>query len=305
MEHLWTEGKEYYPGYRLRMVFHTEEIELEEREASSYYRLALAIEGTGLVQIAGDRYPVISPSLYCVKGKDRIRFMTDTSLKVLSVWFSPNVINDRLTLLLEGLDEGKEAAVTDSQDLWILEPFTERSEAACGCMLLDHSAARYLGEIMEEIGKNLTVQPDAHWPCRSRSYLMELLFRTRQLHQNSRSTPAAIPQTGPDPIKPILEYLHMHYREKIKLEDLTSRFLVNRTTLNTWFHQSTGLSVIAYLCRLRLQIAEMMLRNTTLPISEILTIVGFQDDAHFIRQFRKFSGHSPADYRSSFCTMRV
>ncbi|WP_040948992.1 AraC family transcriptional regulator [Gorillibacterium massiliense] len=303
MEHLWTEGKKYYSGYRLRMEFDTENIGHDDSDVPSSYRIALVVEGTGLVQVGDVIYPVITPSLYCINEKDRIRFKSDTSLKIKSIWFSPNVIHDRLTDLLEGKLEGEEVDGTDFQDLWILEPFTERSGTDYGCMLLDNAVAKYMEGIMEEIGKNLTIQPDFHWPCRSRSYLMELLFRIRLLYQNSRSTPAAIPQTGLEPISPIIEYLHMHYGQKIKVEDLTSRFLVNRTTLNKWFNQSTGLSVITYLCRLRLQIAEMMLRNTKLPVSEILAMVGFQDDAHFIRQFRKYSGYSPADYRVRFCTM--
>ncbi|WP_239616220.1 helix-turn-helix transcriptional regulator [Cohnella mopanensis] len=300
---LWTEGKTYYTGIRIGMAYASEDYSHEDREVPLGYRILLVREGTGMMQVGDVLYPVVAPGLYCLNDKDKVRFRTSASLKSLSLLFDPSVINDQMTQLLQDHYVGKNGAGTDFQDIWMLEPFIERSSAYYGCMLLDSSAAKYVEEILNEVGSNLTVQPDSYWPCRSRSYLMELLFRIRLLYPRIGYTPSAIPQTGPEAIRPIIEYLHTNYKYKIKLEDLTSRFHVNRTTLNDWFKQSTGHSVISYLCQIRMRIADPMLRNTTLPISEIMEMVGIRDDAHFIRQFRKYSGHSPAEYITKYCTM--
>lgn len=116
-------------------------------------------------------------------------------------------------------------------------------------------------------------------------------------------TPSPLPREVPARVKPILSYLYANYREKITLDDLTHQFHLNKTTLNEQFKQATGYSLIAYVNRIRMQMAESMLRNTTLPASEIMIRIGLQDDAQFLRQFRKYSGNSPAEYRRKFCRM--
>jgi AraC family L-rhamnose operon regulatory protein RhaS len=303
MQH-WTEGKQYFAGVRIGMAYELVEIPSNaECEMTPSFRIVFVREGTGMMTLGESRYPVVAPSLFCLNEKEHVRFIAGEVFKLQSVAFDPAVLNDQLARLLRDDDAGHDDAVTVYQDRWILDSFFERSESYIGSMLLDGSTARYAAETIEEIGSNLIGQPDSFWPCRSRSYLMELLFRIRLLYQKMSYVPDALPRTESDTLRPIIEYLHIYYKHKIKLEDLTARFHVNRTTLNEWFKQATGLPVIAYLCSLRMRIADPMLRNTTLPMTEIMEMVGFRDDAHFIRQFRKYSGHSPAEYRNLYASV--
>ena len=60
---------------------------------------------------------------------------------------------------------------------------------------------------------------------------------------------------------------------------------------------------VDYLIRLRLYLASKMLKETLLPVSEIIERVGFSDITHFGRMFKVHFGYSPTEYRSSHCTM--
>jgi len=185
----------------------------------------------------------------------------------------------------------------------MMESFTDRTDSYYGAMPLDPAVVKRVEGLMEAIGWNLVEQPDCYWPCRSRSYLMELLFLIRQLYQETDLTPHPIPHMVSESMKPVVAYLHTHYQEKIRLEHLTELFHINKTTLNETFKRSTGYSVISYLNHIRMRMADAMLRNTTLPTTEIMEMIGIQDDAHFIRNFRKHSGYSPAEYRNQYCWM--
>lgn len=46
--------------------------------------------------------------------------------------------------------------------------------------------------------------------------------------------------------------------------------------------------------------ASTMLRDTMLPINEIMTRVGFCDTVHFLRTFKKYTGDSPSEYRKKY-----
>ncbi|MEM7182103.1 MAG: AraC family transcriptional regulator [Spirochaetota bacterium] len=76
-----------------------------------------------------------------------------------------------------------------------------------------------------------------------------------------------------------------------------------RTTLSKKFRESTGYSIISYLGKLRIKIASIMIRETTLPIVEILHRVGFEDSAHFGRAFKKEMGLSPGTFRKKFSSI--
>jgi AraC-like DNA-binding protein len=265
--------------------------------------LMLIQQGTGIVQIGNQSYPIIAPAIYCINETESLRLLAGSEMKAKSIYFNPAVVNEKFNTG-QKLRQLKCLSVTDSQDVWCLDPFFERFETYYGVIPIDPSIAKYAEQILEEIGEVLNKQSDHNWPCRSRSYLLELLFLIRRVYKKAEMGPSAIPFTAMGEIEPVIKYLHLHYREKIKIEDLTKVFHTNKTTLNQQFRAYTGSSIISYLNLIRMQMASSMLRNTLLPKDEIMVHVGIQDDAHFIRNFRKYAGYSPAEYRNQFCWMQ-
>jgi len=45
--------------------------------------------------------------------------------------------------------------------------------------------------------------------------------------------------------------------------------------------------------------ASVMLKDTLLPVSEVMERVGFNDSTHFSRTFKKYMGLSPSEFRDS------
>ena len=157
--------------------------------------------------------------------------------------------------------------------------------------------------MMNQMSDMLEVQPDDQWPCRSRSYLMEMLFLLSRIYKQGIAPPELSLPSEDMSLQPIITHLYTHYRDKIKLEHLTKLFHTNKTTLNNRFRSSTGQSVMAYLGGIRMQIAASLLRNTLLPTGEIVSRIGMSDDAHFIRSFRIYAGCTPSEFRQLHCWM--
>ncbi|GGH31809.1 helix-turn-helix domain-containing protein [Paenibacillus segetis] len=301
---LWTEGRVYHSGYRLGVTYNPEELLSDHESVPSVYCIVLIKEGTGILQVGDNIYPVIAPGIYSFNDKETVNLITGTTLRAESIRFRPSVVNYRLGDLIQVQHvEGQKMETTEIQDLWCMEPFIERTDGYYGGVPLDPTVAKHAEDLFHQIGQNLAEQSDINWPCRSRSFLMELLFLIRRLYQTTDFVPSVVPHAVPDSVKQVIEYLHTNYKQKIKLDNLTSIFHANKTTLNEHFKKSTGLSLIAYLNKIRMQMADSMLRNTTLPTTEIMERIGFHDDAHFLRNFRKYSGYSPAEYRSKYCWM--
>lgn len=64
-------------------------------------------------------------------------------------------------------------------------------------------------------------------------------------------------------------------------------------------HRTTGYTFSELLARLRIENACQYLRDTTISVADIGSLVGYETAEHFIRTFKKITGKTPREYRSS------
>ena len=96
---------------------------------------------------------------------------------------------------------------------------------------------------------------------------------------------------------PALHHINLHFREKLDIAHLAHISHLSRNSLFRQFRDLTGVTPMQYQRRKRLETAEYMLRQSRRPISEIALSCGFCDSNHFIREFSKHYGISPAAFR--------
>ncbi|WJH37586.1 helix-turn-helix transcriptional regulator [Paenibacillus sp. CC-CFT747] len=70
----------------------------------------------------------------------------------------------------------------------------------------------------------------------------------------------------------------------------------HRTYLSKIFKQQTGLSPMNFLLKIRMERARLLLEKP-LTIEQVASSVGFSDALYFSKQFKKWYGASPSDYR--------
>ncbi len=92
----------------------------------------------------------------------------------------------------------------------------------------------------------------------------------------------------------ICEYMESHLEQRISLEVLASMAGLSTHHFARAFHQSVGMPPHGYLLSRRLERAERMLRETSLPLAEIAGATGFSDQSHLARHFRRRTGMPPS-----------
>lgn len=261
----------------------------------------LVIKGCGVMEWKGKEVTYMGPSLFCVNEKEHIQIPDAEEQKILILYVHPNVINSSLQIatLYKNTDQ---MPITRMQDIYLFRYFTIRECVTDGCIGIGPLTCKRIEKLMYAIKHHIEEQEGAFWPCRSRSFLLELLFLLEKLEMKP-GIGEVFCEEEDSSISPILQYLYHNYSEKITVEDLTKKFHLNRTTLAKLFQDSVGESVITYLNKLRITVSSGMLRDTMLPISEIMERVGFHDSAHFFRTFKKVVGVSPSEYRQRYCWM--
>jgi two-component system, response regulator YesN len=97
-------------------------------------------------------------------------------------------------------------------------------------------------------------------------------------------------------IQKVIEYLVTHYNQPLNINELANSCLTHPSHLSRKFNQETGLSITAYLQKVRINKAKYLLGNETMSIEEIAWLVGYEDSSYFSRVFKKETGLTPSRF---------
>lgn len=92
-------------------------------------------------------------------------------------------------------------------------------------------------------------------------------------------------------------YLVEHLADRVTIEDLSKRFLMNPTTLKKAFKGVYGMSIAAHMKQHRMEHAAKLLRETEESIARIALAVGYESQSRFADAFRDTYGVLPGAYR--------
>ena len=98
-------------------------------------------------------------------------------------------------------------------------------------------------------------------------------------------------------VRAILGYIEASMPGPVSLADLSKAFFMSEGHLSRLFRKEMGMSIIAYVKRVRIQMAARMLLDSGEPVSAIAARVGVGDANYFCRMFKSVMGVSPSEYR--------
>lgn len=96
----------------------------------------------------------------------------------------------------------------------------------------------------------------------------------------------------------ISKYISTHFQDPITLDELSLIFSVSKSHLSRKFKEYTGIGINEYITYVRISNAEKLLKETTLPITQISAQCGYSDSNYFSTAFKKIRGITPKRYRT-------
>jgi len=100
-------------------------------------------------------------------------------------------------------------------------------------------------------------------------------------------------------VKSVKKYINDNYFEDLSLTSLAKQFLVDRSYLSKAFKHETGENLMPYIAKKRVEKAKELIRDGSANLTDISSLVGYDDYAYFNRVFRKFTGQSPREYKTA------
>ena len=103
-------------------------------------------------------------------------------------------------------------------------------------------------------------------------------------------------------VREAISFIEKNYCYDISIEDIAAACGLDRSYFGKLFKREIGQSPQTFLITYRMIKATDMLLQTDLPISEIGQQVGYENQMHFSRAFKKYYGLSPLQWRNSHKT---
>jgi AraC-like DNA-binding protein len=128
------------------------------------------------------------------------------------------------------------------------------------------------------------------------AYLMVCIYEIRKLLKENNLD--FYPAKAFSITKQYSDLLLAHIGKKHDVGFYAQTLKITPNHLNKSVKLATGKTAVAFFNEIRLTEAQLRLKNTDLPVSEIAYQLGFEDPSYFSRFFKKSTGYSPTKFRN-------
>ena len=98
-------------------------------------------------------------------------------------------------------------------------------------------------------------------------------------------------------VKRAVAYIDAHYAEGVSVETVARESGLSESQFRRVFEQVIAKSPVDYITTIRLNAARKLLATTEKSVADIAVEVGFFDQSHFIKAFKRERGTTPGRYR--------
>ncbi|MNI01443.1 HTH-type transcriptional activator RhaS [compost metagenome] len=262
---------------RLIHAFLTEPYALHWHE---FYELTFIVSGQGVNTVNGISYALKPGDLFLLTPADfhTISPEAGTTLELYNLIFSQHMLSDDMVKLLFSQEIGRYAHF-------------HKKELYEG-ILFRFKSLVYEKDVLAS-GRDIAVQSELHrllieW------HRHRCIYTAKEDTWEVSAKPSLIPHYHPGIHKSLI-YIQHHFRQPIPLEKAAQQAHLSTNYFSELFSKTTGVSFQHYLQQLRLQFAHALLRTSSLSVTEISYISGFNTLTHFERVFRLNYGTTPRE----------
>ncbi|MMZ64507.1 HTH-type transcriptional regulator YesS [compost metagenome] len=98
-------------------------------------------------------------------------------------------------------------------------------------------------------------------------------------------------------VQQVLNTIHEGYHQDLSLKTLGNTYKIHPVYLGQLFHKEVGESFTEYVNRYRIEKAKEMLKTTHQKVHEIARQVGYWETGYFYKQFKRYVGISPTEFK--------
>ncbi|MBB3113763.1 AraC family L-rhamnose operon regulatory protein RhaS [Paenibacillus phyllosphaerae] len=180
------------------------------------------------------------------------------------------------------------------QTLFILEPYYRSIHPYRNKLSLPVPSLESISPLIAAMVEEYENQAQGYQTMLLSQFIGLVVYLSRQFDLHQEANPSNLHH-----VASAISYMEDHYLEPLTLQEIADHANISARHLNRIFRSYYETTPIAYLQRLRLERAYNLLKQTSLPVTQVSYECGFNDSNYFTRQFTKSYGVSPRTLRKS------
>lgn len=252
---------------------------------ADFSELVIVLNGTATHTVDSEEYLIKKGDVFVINGNTSHGFKTTCDFKICNIMYKSEDLHE------VGNDLKKSSGY---QALFVIEPFLAKEHNFKSKLHLSPSHHEKVRELISDMISEYENKYQGYQTLIYSHFMELVVFLSRQYDLISPEMKDNIIN-----IAKAISYMENHFQEQLKLDDLADKAKLSVRHFNRIFKENYKTTPINYILRLRIQHACLLLRKSTLRISDIAYESGFDDSNYFTRQFKKIMGSSPKDYRSN------
>jgi AraC family transcriptional regulator, transcriptional activator for feuABC-ybbA operon len=130
-----------------------------------------------------------------------------------------------------------------------------------------------------------------------RTLVLQLLLHIIRLVEGMGSNRPEINNWKDRIVNDVQKYIENQYQKHLTLTDISREMCVSINYLNTIFKNKTGTTIMQHVQTVKLAAAKTLLQSEEKTIKEIADLLGYYDQYHFSKVFKKEVGSAPSEFR--------
>lgn len=264
--------------------------EYQQRDHThTFFELVYILEGTGRQCINNSKFSYNAGHMFLITPQDCHSFEIDTPTQFFFLRFSNYFINQN-SIQLENCKH--------------LEFILQNANHRPGCILRNQTDKSLVKPVIEAIIREYINHDIYNKELVSQLVNTLIIVVARNI---AKFIPSGVNNSAERKILDILQYIqnNIYTPEKIRSEAICRQFGISENYLSRYFKKNTNETLQDYINKYKTKIIEHRLTYSEMRIKEIVDEIGFTDESHLNKFFKKQKGISPALYRKSSRSIKI
>jgi AraC-like DNA-binding protein len=255
----------------------------EEELQQLYFELIFVISGTGVQYINQKKFDYKPNHMFLITPEDSNSFEVETTtefffLRFNNIYITSNAIH--------------------ADNIKRLEYILQNANHEPGCILKNQPDKGLIRPIVEAIHRELH-QHDLYNKDLTQHLVNTMIVVVAR--NIARYVPHIVAGKSDDKALDIVNYIqrNIYSPAKIRAEAVSNHFNMSENYLGKYFKRHTNQTLQQYIIDYRTKLIEARLQHSDLRINEIAHELGFTDESHLNKFFRKNKGINPKAYRDA------
>lgn len=263
--------------------FHEKENELHGHK--DFSELVMVMNGSATHTVENEQYHIKKGDVFVIDQYTHHRYTDAENFRICNIMFRPEYMFQNLNHIRQN---------SGFQALFVLEPYYAQNHHFSSRLCLKPEDFSFISRIISEMIQEYTFRNDG-WQTLIYSRFIQLCTILSRLYQSCND----IKNNDILKLASAIAHIEKNFCSEITISDLAHISGYSIRQLNRLFNSAFSISPSHYLCNLRIQKAQQLLKSTNMSMAEIAWSCGFSEQNYFSRIFKKYTGITPTRYRSN------